>query len=200
MTGPLKNGEDFAGLDEDLTLGNCGAHHDGIACGREAGHNGKHAAHCSDRMHEVIEWDSRPPGRPPVADKRVKRGVRWNNEEWAEVKRRAAKASMTIGAYVRSLTCGTLLLLALALAGCVADADGDGFLGPQAGGDDCDDTDPDVHPEAEELCNVMDDDCNGAIPAWEFIDDDVDGYPNCVDCEPDDSGWPDAGGDCETTL
>jgi hypothetical protein len=58
--------------------------------------------------------------------------------------------------------------------GCVherpADADHDGFVGkapdgaPAAcGGQDCDDTDANVHPGATELCDGKDDDCNGAI-------------------------------------
>jgi hypothetical protein len=38
------------------------------------------------------------------------------------------------------------------------DADGDGYR-PEDG--DCDDTDPAVHPGAEEICNAIDDDCDG---------------------------------------
>ena len=38
------------------------------------------------------------------------------------------------------------------------DGDGDGFLPPE----DCDDTDPDIHPGANELCNGADDDCDGS--------------------------------------
>ena len=53
-----------------------------------------------------------------------------------------------------------------------ADRDGDGFRAPRAGtspggpdrcGEDCDDTDPAVHPGAVERCNGVDDDCNGVI-------------------------------------
>lgn len=50
-----------------------------------------------------------------------------------------------------------------------ADADGDGFLdagccAPFAGcGDDCDDSNPDVSPIAPELCNGIDDNCDGVI-------------------------------------
>jgi Putative metal-binding motif len=58
--------------------------------------------------------------------------------------------------------------------GCVhqraTDADHDGFVGKapdglpaSCGGNDCDDTDPNVHPGAVETCNGKDDNCNGDI-------------------------------------
>ena len=43
------------------------------------------------------------------------------------------------------------------------DADGDGFLSEDSGGDDCDDTDPDVHPGADDPAgDGVDADCDGA--------------------------------------
>ncbi len=48
--------------------------------------------------------------------------------------------------------------------GCVhsiVDADGDGHGDEACGAGDCDDSDPLVHPGAAELCNDVDDDCNG---------------------------------------
>ncbi len=72
------------------------------------------------------------------------------------------------------------------------DADGDGF-GDDAGaiddcaapsgfvatGGDCDDANGDVHPEADELCNLVDDDCDGGVDVdaidAEVVYPDVDG-------------------------
>jgi hypothetical protein len=59
------------------------------------------------------------------------------------------------------------------------DADEDGW----AADVDCDDSDPEVHPGAAELCNGLDDDCDGEVdgpwaddaPIW-YADGDGDGY------------------------
>lgn len=70
----------------------------------------------------------------------------------------------------------------LALAACgdpVVDADGDGF--PET--EDCDDNDASVNPDAVEVCNGLDDDCDGTTDgeaaedrgAW-YGDADNDGY------------------------
>lgn len=50
------------------------------------------------------------------------------------------------------------------------DRDGDGYSGCT---DDCNDDDPNVNPGAEELCNIKDDNCSGAI-------DDVDNCDKCI--------------------
>jgi hypothetical protein len=44
-----------------------------------------------------------------------------------------------------------------------ADADADGYDAIQCGGEDCNDSRPDVRPGATEFCNGLDDDCDGAV-------------------------------------
>ena len=57
------------------------------------------------------------------------------------------------------------------------DADGDGFTTL----DDCDDTNPSIHPGALEVCNLKDDNCDGRID--EGFDQDGDGWTTCAgDC------------------
>ncbi|RME22418.1 MAG: hypothetical protein D6798_15835 [Deltaproteobacteria bacterium] len=70
----------------------------------------------------------------------------------------------------------TTLVLSLLLAGCSKDRDGDGYDQDI----DCNDEDPEVHPDAVERCNEVDDDCNGEIDdgagaVW-YLDADADGY------------------------
>jgi hypothetical protein len=98
------------------------------------------------------------------------------------------------------------------------DADGDGWgddLGaleacePPHGhvtqGGDCDDTEAEVHPGAEELCNARDDDCDGvaddgATHDW-YLDSDGDGWGDestwTQACEMPGDGWVEQGGDCD---
>jgi hypothetical protein len=100
-----------------------------------------------------------------------------------------------------------------------ADSDGDGFGDPNviAAGcvapsgfvdntDDCDDTDANVSPDSDEVCNDRDDDCDGAIdepgagfPNTYYRDADGDGYGNpddpIEDCNPP-SGYVADNTDC----
>jgi hypothetical protein len=55
------------------------------------------------------------------------------------------------------------------------DADGDGYRFCDG---DCDDDDPDFHEGSPEVCNGLDDDCNGYVPADE-LDYDGDGIAQC---------------------
>ncbi|MCB9689681.1 MAG: endonuclease [Alphaproteobacteria bacterium] len=59
--------------------------------------------------------------------------------------------------------------------GGINDLDGDGYVVPT----DCDDTDPAVHPGAQEQCNGIDDDCSGA-PGANEVDLNGDGLLDCL--------------------
>jgi len=60
---------------------------------------------------------------------------------------------------------------------------------------DCDDSDPSVHPEAIELCDGKDNDCNGSVD--DAIEDaDADGILDCVEIDDDADGVPDAADNC----
>jgi hypothetical protein len=91
-----------------------------------------------------------------------------------------------------------------------ADTDRDSAADPDLDGDgygasvDCDDADSAVHPDATEVCNERDDDCDGAIDngagtAW-YVDSDGDGYRDVVgvvSCTPSGDATP--GDDCDDT-
>ena len=59
---------------------------------------------------------------------------------------------------------------------------------------DCAPLDKKVHPEAEEICNGIDDDCNSMVDEG-FADTDWDGLKDCVDFDDDNDGFDD-GEDC----
>jgi hypothetical protein len=66
-----------------------------------------------------------------------------------------------------------------------SDYDNDGVPSP----DDCDDTNPDVHPGAHEVCDEKDNDCDSAIDEGCYtclVDRDGDSIPECNDCDDED--------------
>ncbi len=101
-----------------------------------------------------------------------------------------------------------------------ADTDGDGFGDPEnsvescappdgylADDTDCDDGDPAINPDADELCDGVDNDCDGAtdddsavdMPSW-YLDSDADGYgadDSVVSSCEQPIGYTDQGGDCD---
>lgn len=80
-----------------------------------------------------------------------------------------------------------------------SDVDGDGYVsdeccntqddGSPPCGDDCDDGNEEVHPRATEVCNGVDEDCNGLLDGPDE-DDDLDGHA-------DDDCAGEGGGDCD---
>ncbi len=83
------------------------------------------------------------------------------------------------------------------------DFDGDGYLEDD---NDCDDQNAAIHPDAVELCNELDDDCNGLVDdsptdmaTW-YLDEDGDGYGKDTTaqeaCQPPGERYVNEGGDC----
>ena len=84
------------------------------------------------------------------------------------------------------------------------DEDNDGFLSHLAGGSDCDDEDASVNPAAEEVCDGVDNNCDGSIDdglsVSYWADGDGDGFgagEPLITCEPPGAGWATAEGDCD---
>ena len=79
------------------------------------------------------------------------------------------------------------------------DADGDGYLAKQFGGQDCDDTNRDIWPGAIEVCDGIDNDCDGNADGdaldkrtW-YRDADGDGYGSPSTEDPSVSCFPPEG-------
>ena len=60
---------------------------------------------------------------------------------------------------------------------------------------DCDDTDPAINQDATEVCDGVDNDCNGSVDEG-FTDTDNDGSADCVDADDENDGILDADDNC----
>lgn len=81
-------------------------------------------------------------------------------------------------------TCGNCMADCMALPACndCPDSDEDGYFATYCGGNDCDDNDDAIHPDADEiLCNRINEDCDGTTSDTEDADDD--GFNCLLDCD-----------------
>ena len=62
----------------------------------------------------------------------------------------------------------------------ISDMDDDGMTSCAG---DCDDSDPTTYAGALELCDGLDNNCDGVVPADETTDVDMDDFPVCIDCD-----------------
>ena len=91
------------------------------------------------------------------------------------------------------------------ITGDLSDFDGDGYSESDG---DCEPYDPNVYPGADEICDGLDNDCDGEIDegfdlsTW-YFDNDLDGYGDYQDsgyesiCPPDSEGWVNNNEDCD---
>ncbi len=86
------------------------------------------------------------------------------------------------------------------------DQDADGYVDAGNGGDDCDDSNAQVHPGAQESCNLVDDDCDGevdeGVETTFYADADGDGMgaadETLTGCSAPE-GFVETSGDCDDT-
>ncbi len=89
----------------------------------------------------------------------------------------------------------------------LTDLDEDGYTGTADGGDDCDDQDPSIHPGAEEVCDGVDNDCDGDVDEEVLLvfypDQDGDGFGDTdqsLEACNAPEGHVDLPGDCDDTA
>ena len=84
------------------------------------------------------------------------------------------------------------------------DLDGDGYISMEFGGNDCDDNDPQIHVNAEEICDERDNDCDDVIDegllTTYYVDQDNDNFgieaESTERCEQP-NGYVETPGDCD---
>lgn len=103
--------------------------------------------------------------------------VSWNFENFTTT----GQVIFRIYGYKAKALSGTLQLKNINVHGIAKwiDQDGDGYSKPE----DCNDSDTTIHPNSSEICNAIDDDCNGVtddslIFVVYYADSDSDGYGN----------------------
>ena len=75
-------------------------------------------------------------------------------------------------------------------SGVCPDSDGDNYTAEWCGGDDCDDGNGSIYPGATEVCDDLDNDCDGQVDEGDVCD--------CTDA--DGVGWCVEDGDCDDTI
>ena len=81
----------------------------------------------------------------------------------------------------------------------LTDVDQDGHNATAAGGDDCNDSNAAIYPGATEVCDGLDNDCDGQIDEG-FPNTDGDSQANCVDSDDDNDGVPDINDNCPLVV
>jgi hypothetical protein len=119
-------------------------------------------------------------------------------------------APLPLGDYTITVTAtdpaGLATTASVSFSVVLRDADGDGYENAGLGGRDCDDGDPTVNPDGIEVCNGIDDDCDGVIDDGVLhpyhADADGDGYGDPAveieDCSAP-PGYVDDDRDCDDT-
>ncbi len=120
---------------------------------------------------------------------------------------------IVIGMIFMLVTIGGIMGIDQAYAACPCDCDDDGYIADSCGGNDCDDSDGSNHPPYFEICNGIDDDCDGLTDDQDpdctgqstyYRDDDDDTYGQDWDtveaCAPAYPYTATQGGDCDDTT
>jgi hypothetical protein len=134
----------------------------------------------------------------------VAEGAEIGLEIEADIEARSADGVQLAGTIKVDTDVTIQLTAPMVCAGHNGDADGDSFTGELYGGTDCDDYDPTIGPQAHEVCDEVDNNCDGAIDEGVqtpfYRDTDGDGYGVVEDtvwaCELPD-GYAEFDDDCD---